>query len=158
MANFNSPEQTVLAGHRGAVERAMALAKERGAKRALPLPVSAPFHSPLMRPARERLTPQLAATTFSDPRVPVVVNIDARPVSSGEAAREALVRQIDGPVRWVESIRQMAEALAVTTFVEVGPGSVLTGLVKRIVAQERANAIAISEPDALAKLAELAPR
>jgi [acyl-carrier-protein] S-malonyltransferase len=147
VANFNSPEQTVLAGHAAAVGRAMTLAKERGAKRALPLPVSAPFHSPLMAPAREGLRPRLEETEFADPRCPVVVNVDARPVRTGAAARDALVRQVDEAVRWVESVRWMAEEGAVTTFVEVGPGTVLTGLGKRIAPQARW--LSLAEPGEL---------
>jgi [acyl-carrier-protein] S-malonyltransferase len=152
VANYNSPEQTVLAGHRGAVERAVARAKEHGAKRALPLPVSAPFHCALMAPAREGLAPDLAAVAFADPAVPVVVNIDAAAVRDGAAARDALVRQIDGPVRWVESVRRLWDELGVRRFVEVGPGNVLSGLVRRIVPE--AETIALSEPEALDKLAE----
>jgi len=132
VANFNAPTQTVLAGDRLAVERATRLAKERGARRAMILPVSAPFHSPLMRPAREGLEPRLDAVEFQDSRVPVVCNIDAVPVSSGAAARDALKRQVDGPVRWVESINWMAEQGKIDLFVEVGPGTVLTGLIRRI--------------------------
>ena len=153
VANFNSPEQVVIAGHRGAVERASGLAKARGAKRALPLPVSAPFHCALMRPAREGLAPALRAAAFASPRVPVVTNIDALPVATGEAAREALERQIDGPVRWIESVRYMAEAMGVELFVEIGPGAVLAGLVKRIAPQART--ISIQEPEGLDKLSEL---
>lgn len=153
VANFNSPEQTVLAGHRGAVERAVALAKAHGAKRALPLPVSAPFHCALMAPARAGLAPDLERVRFADPRCPVVVNIDARPVRDGAAARDALVRQIDGPVRWVESVRHLWDALGVRRFVEVGPGNVLCGLVRRIVPE--AETFALAEPDALDKLAEV---
>jgi len=152
VANFNSPEQTVIAGHRAAVERAMALARARGAKRALPLPVSAPFHCALMAPARAGLEPDLAATGFRDPAVPVVVNIDAVEVRSGEPARSALVRQIDGPVRWVESVRRLSSAFGATRFVEVGPGAVLAGLVRRIV--PGAETIPLAEPDALGKLAD----
>ena len=132
VANFNSPEQTVIAGHRVAVERAITLLQQRGAKRALMLPVSAPFHSPLMRPVREGLEPMLRATEFRDPRVPVVTNVDARPVRTGEASREALIRQVDSPVRWVESVEWMSGEGGVTRFLEVGPGNVLCGLVKRI--------------------------
>ncbi|HET9211850.1 MAG TPA: ACP S-malonyltransferase, partial [Thermoanaerobaculia bacterium] len=95
VANLNGPGQTVIAGDKGAVDRAVVLAKERGARKATLLPVSAPFHSPLMRPAREGMAPLLAATTFKDPRIPVVTNVDAAPVTTGEAARDALVRQID---------------------------------------------------------------
>jgi [acyl-carrier-protein] S-malonyltransferase len=140
VANFNSPEQTVIAGHKTAVERALPLLLARGAKRALPLPVSAPFHSPLMRPAREGLEPMLRDTGFRDPLVPVVTNVDARPVTRGEQARDALVRQVDSPVRWVESVTWMATDGGVGRFLEVGPGSVLCGLVKRIVAGSRPTA------------------
>lgn len=150
VANYNSPEQTVIAGHAPAVEWAMSAAKARGAKRALPLSVSAPFHSPLMRPAREGLAPALAATRFADPSVPVVVNIDAAAVRSGDRARDALIRQIDGPVRWAESVRALREQFGIQRFVEVGPGSVLTGLVRRIVPD--AEAISMAEPESLAKL------
>jgi [acyl-carrier-protein] S-malonyltransferase len=149
VANYNSPEQTVIAGHKAAVERAMAGAKERGAKRALPLPVSAPFHSPLMRPARVGLEPDLRAAEFRDPSPQVVCNIDARPLASGAAHRDALMRQIDGPVRWVESVRWMASQ-GVELFVEVGPGNVLCGLVKRIVPGVRA--VSLAEPAGLDEL------
>ncbi|HXT50208.1 MAG TPA: ACP S-malonyltransferase, partial [Thermoanaerobaculia bacterium] len=131
-ANFNGPAQTVLAGHKGAIDRAAVLARERGARKVSILAVSAPFHSPLMRPAREGLAPLLAATPFADPRVPVVSNVDAVPVLNGAAAREALERQIDSPVRWVESVQWMEDVAGVEVFVEVGPGNVLCGLVKRI--------------------------
>ena len=156
VANFNSPEQVVLAGHRAAVERAMVLARERGAKRALPLPVSAPFHCALMRPAREGLSPALRAARFADPGVPVVTNIDAAPVRSGAAARDALERQIDGPVRWIESVRHMAGTMGVELFVEIGPGTVLGGLIKRIAPQ--AAVLSINEPEGLDKLAALLAR
>jgi len=152
VANYNAPEQTVLAGHREAIERAIALAKEHGAKRALPLPVSAPFHCALMAPARSGLEPTLAATGFGDPAIPVVVNIDARAVRDGAAARDALVRQIDGPVRWVESVRYLWRDLGVRRFVEVGPGNVLSGLVRRI--EPEAETISLAEPEALARLDE----
>lgn len=132
VANLNAPEQTVIAGHTAAVEAAVAVAEAAGAKRAKLLPVSAPFHSPLMRPAREGLEPMLAATAFADPAVTLVANIDAAPVAGGAAARDALARQIDGPVRWVESIAWMIEEGGIGTFVEVGPGSVLCGLGRRI--------------------------
>lgn len=155
VANYNSPEQTVIAGHKAAVERAMALAKERGAKRALPLPVSAPFHCALMRPARTGLAPMLAATAFGAAAVPVVVNIDARPESAGDRLRDALERQIDGPVRWVESVRFLHDEMGVRRFVEVGPGNVLAGLVKRIV--PGIETFSFSEPAALEALAATAP-
>jgi len=130
-ANYNSPEQTVIAGHAGAVERASAACLARGAKRAIPLAVSAPFHSPLMRPARERMEGLLAATDFADAAFPVVTNVDAEPTWRGALLRDALVRQIDSPVRWVESVRLLA-AEGVDRGLEIGPGNVLAGLVRRI--------------------------
>ncbi len=151
VANFNGPGQTVIAGHKGAVDRAVLLAKQRGARKATLLAVSAPFHSPLMRPAREGMTPLLAATEFHAPRVPVITNVDAAQVTTGEAARDALVRQIDSPVRWVESVLLM-EDLGVETFVEVGPGNVLTGLNRRIA--RAAGATAISDTAQLRQLLE----
>jgi len=150
VANYNGPSQTVIAGSKGAVDRAVVLAKERGARKATLLAVSAPFHSPLMRPAREGMAPLLAATEFRAPRVPVVTNVDAAPVASGDAARDALVRQIDSPVRWVESILWMEEALGVEAFVEVGPGNVLSGLNRRIV--KAARSTAVTDPDHLKQL------
>lgn len=132
VANYNSPFQTVLAGHKAAVERAMELAREEGARRVVELPVSAPFHCPLMGPAREAMAERLEAAEFADPKVPVVTNVDARPVTSGGQARDALIRQIDSPVRWTDSVRHMTGEMGVTTFVEVGPGRVLAGLVRRI--------------------------
>jgi [acyl-carrier-protein] S-malonyltransferase len=130
-ANYNSPEQTVIAGHARAVERASAACLASGAKRAIPLPVSAPFHSVLMRPARERMEQLLAATDFSDAQIPVVTNVDALPARRGNLLRDALVRQIDSPVRWVESIRALARE-GVDRALEIGPGNVLAGLVRRI--------------------------
>ena len=149
VANYNEPQQTVIAGRRPAVERAAELAKERGARRALMLPVSAPFHSELMAPAREALRPVLEATEFGDPRMPVVCNVDAEPVTRGDQARDALVRQVDRPVRWVESVRWMAES-GVEQFVEVGPGAVLTGLIRRISRDSRT--VSLAEPEKLAEL------
>jgi [acyl-carrier-protein] S-malonyltransferase len=130
-ANLNAPEQTVIAGHTAAVARAGEACKARGAKRALPLPVSAPFHCSLMKPAQDRLAPLLAATTFHDARFPVVTNADATPVTDGAALRDALVRQVTAPVRWVESVETLARS-GVVRVLEVGPGQVLAGLVKRI--------------------------
>ncbi len=130
-ANYNSPEQTVIAGEAGAVARASQACLARGAKRAIPLPVSAPFHCALMSPARERLRPRLEATPFADGRLPVVTNADARPESAATALRDALVRQVDSPVRWVESVRRLA-AEGVDRALEIGPGNVLAGLVRRI--------------------------
>lgn len=130
-ANFNAPEQTVIAGHAPAVARAGELLAARGAKRVVALPVSAPFHSPLMRPAREGLAPALAALPFAALAAPLYNNVDAAPVTASSAVREGLVRQVNAPVRWVEIIERMA-ADGFDVFVEVGPGSVLSGLIKRI--------------------------
>jgi [acyl-carrier-protein] S-malonyltransferase len=152
VANLNGPAQTVIAGHRRAIERAVGLAKERGARKATVLPVSAPFHSPLMRPAREGMTPLLLEAAFEDPKVPVVTNVDAAPVTTGDGARDALVRQIDNPVRWVESVQWMEGTAGVEAFVEVGPGNVLSGLTRRIVTAAKVTAIA--DPDHLRQLLE----
>jgi len=130
-ANYNSPEQTVIAGHARAVERACAACLAKGAKRAIPLAVSAPFHSVLMRPARQRMEPLLAATTFSDARIPVITNVDAIPEWRGNLLRDSLVRQIDSPVRWVDGVRALARE-GVDRALEIGPGNVLAGLVRRI--------------------------
>jgi len=130
-ANFNSPGQVVIAGSAAAVDRAVILLKERGARRAMPLPVSAPFHSPLMAPAREGLTPVLSELDFKDLAIPVYRNVDAAPVLSGVEVRDGLIRQVDAPVMWSETIRRM-RADGIDTFVEVGTGNVLSGLVRRI--------------------------
>ncbi|MFQ5585266.1 MAG: ACP S-malonyltransferase [Thermodesulfobacteriota bacterium] len=130
-ANINSPEQIVISGNREAVERASLLAKEKGAKRVVPLPVSVPSHSPLMKGAAERLSRAMEAVEFGRPGAPVITNVEAEPLTSGEEARELLVRQLYSPVRWVDSIRRMV-AEGVEVIVEVGPGKVLTGLAKRI--------------------------
>jgi [acyl-carrier-protein] S-malonyltransferase len=130
-ANLNSPDQTVISGSKAAVERAAALAKERGAKRALILPVSAPFHCALMQPAQDRLATDLQALSFHNPEVPVVCNVDAVQVTTGDASRDALIRQVTGAVQWVKSMHGLI-ALGVGNFVEVGPGKVLSGLMKQI--------------------------
>jgi [acyl-carrier-protein] S-malonyltransferase len=130
-ANINSPGQTVIAGSRTAVERAVALARQRGAKRAVMLPVSAPFHCELMKPAANRLATVLEETEFSDLRVPLVTNVDAALISAGRAARDALIRQVASPVRWSDTIRVLVTE-GVTRFVEVGPGKVLSGLVRQL--------------------------
>lgn len=132
--NFNDPKQTVIAGTKAGVEKACELLKAAGAKRALPLPVSAPFHSSLMKPAAERLREQLAATPFAAPRIPVINNIDVAEVSSPDALRDALYRQAFGPVRWVETI-QTIKSRGLTHVIECGPGKVLAGMVKRIDAE-----------------------
>jgi len=136
-ANLNSPDQIVIAGHAGAVERAMNLAKEAGAKRVVPLPVSAPFHCALMKPAQERLAADLAATAFADLSVPLVQNVTARLTTSGEEARTGLVEQVPGTVRWTDSIRLLIGE-GVTHWVEVGAGGVLSGLLKNIDANHKA--------------------
>ncbi len=128
--NFNSPEQTVLAGHKAAVERAAEACKARGAKRALMLPVSAPFHCSLMQPAAERLKRRLTDVEVSPPAIPVLNNVDVEAVSEPDAIRAALVRQAASPVRWVETMRAM-QAAGITHVFECGPGKVLAGLVKR---------------------------
>jgi [acyl-carrier-protein] S-malonyltransferase len=130
-ANLNGPGQIVIAGHAGAVERAMELCRKAGARRALPLPVSAPFHCALMRPAQERMASDLAALAFRDLGAPLVNNVDARVVRRASDLRDGLVRQVSGAVRWQESIELLVRE-GVTTFVEVGPGTVLSGLVRKI--------------------------
>jgi [acyl-carrier-protein] S-malonyltransferase len=130
-ANLNSPEQTVISGHAEAVKRAVELASAGGAKRAVILPVSAPFHSSLMQPAALRLETDLRVTTFRPLRVPLVNNADAELTTSGDEARESLIRQVTLPVRWEESVRELIDQ-GVNTFVEVGPGRVLTGLLRQI--------------------------
>lgn len=129
--NLNSPEQTVISGHAEAVKRAVESASAGGAKRAVMLPVSAPFHSALMKPAADRLDVDLRKTTFHDLRIPLVNNADAEITTSGDEAREGLIRQVTLPVRWEESIRELMDQ-GVNTFVEVGPGRVLTGLLRQI--------------------------
>jgi [acyl-carrier-protein] S-malonyltransferase len=130
-ANLNSPDQTVIAGHAAAVNRAIELAKAAGAKRAVLLPVSAPFHCPLMQPAQERLAADLRSIAFSDLSVPLVNNWQAREIHTAAAARQGLYEQVPNPVRWMESIRYLA-AQGVGRFIEVGAGSVLTGLLRNI--------------------------
>ena len=152
IANLNAPGQTVIAGDRAAVERAIEGASQAGARRAVMLPVSAPFHSPLMEPVREALGPLLFDTDFADPSVPVVCNVDAEDVSSGDAARDALIRQVDAPVRWVESVRHIFESHNVTHFVEVGPGKVLSGLMRRI--EKGLARLAVDGPESLGNLVE----
>ncbi len=130
-ANFNSPEQTVIAGHAAAVARASVACKARGARRAIPLAVSAPFHCALMAPAREHLRPLLEEVRLVDPKIPIVTNVDARAESEAGRLRDALRRQVDAPVRWVETVRLLARE-GVDRALEIGPGKVLSGLVRRI--------------------------
>jgi [acyl-carrier-protein] S-malonyltransferase len=130
-ANINSPDQIVISGHAPAVERAVKLAQERGAKRAILLPVSAPFHCSLMKPAQERLAVDLERLEFAAPKIPVVCNVYAKPVEDADSSREALVRQVTGSVNWSDSM-QLLITRGVQTFVEVGPGKVLCGLMRQI--------------------------
>ncbi|HEY2118733.1 MAG TPA: ACP S-malonyltransferase [Candidatus Acidoferrum sp.] len=130
-ANLNSPEQTVISGHANAVKRAVEIASQSGAKRAVILPVSAPFHSALMMPAQEKLEKDLLATHFSDFQIPLVTNVDADSTRKGDEARQALIRQVTMPVRWEESMRFLLDE-DVRTFIEVGPGRVLTGIMRQI--------------------------
>jgi len=129
--NFNDPAQTVIAGSKAGVEKACEVLKANGAKRALPLPVSAPFHSSLMKPAAEKLKERLVATDFSTPRIPVINNIEVKVETQADRIRGALYEQAFGPVRWVECVEAI-KARGVTTIVECGPGKVLAGMVKRI--------------------------
>lgn len=129
--NFNAPAQVVIAGHKAAIERACEIAKAKGAKRALTLPVSAPFHSSLLKPASDRLREYLAGLAFSAPQISLINNVDVAIASNVDAIKDALVRQAANPVRWVESVQKMA-ADGVTDVVECGPGKVLAGLTKRI--------------------------
>jgi [acyl-carrier-protein] S-malonyltransferase len=130
-ANLNAPGQVVIAGNRGAVERAGALAKAKGARKVVPLAVSAPFHCALMKPAQERLTPELRGIAVNAPRRPVVANVDAEPKRDGASAIDALIRQVSGAVRWEDVVRRLASE-GVRTYVEVGPGTVLSGLIRKI--------------------------
>ncbi len=129
--NFNAPAQVVIAGHKEAVERACQAAKDKGAKRALPLPVSAPFHSSLLKPASDRLREYMAGVNFSAPQIPLINNVDVAIVTDPAGIKDALVRQAASPVRWVETVQQMA-ASGITHVIECGPGKVLAGLTKRI--------------------------
>ncbi|RJG01398.1 ACP S-malonyltransferase [Noviherbaspirillum sedimenti] len=129
--NFNAPAQVVIAGHKEAVERACQIAKDKGAKRALPLPVSAPFHSSLLKPASDRLREYMAGVNFASPQIPLINNVDVAIINDPAAIKDALVRQAASPVRWVETVQKMA-AEGVTHLVECGPGKVLAGLTKRI--------------------------
>jgi [acyl-carrier-protein] S-malonyltransferase len=130
-ANLNAPGQVVIAGHAGAVARAGELARARGARRVMPLAVSAPFHCPLMKPAEDRLAPELRMLPARAPRIPVVANVDADLKTTAEAAVEALVRQVSSPVRWDAVVKRLI-AEGATTFVEMGPGTVLAGLIRKI--------------------------
>ncbi len=151
-ANLNAPGQTVIAGARDAVARAGDRARQLGAKRVIPLPVSAPFHCALMGPAEQRLAPELRALAAGDPRVPVIANVDAEPKREAAPAIEALVRQVSQPVRWEESVRRLA-AEGVRAYVELGPGTVLSGLVRKI--HREATVVNVETPDGLAAVEAL---
>jgi [acyl-carrier-protein] S-malonyltransferase len=153
-ANFNSPEQTVIAGEAAAVQRASEICKARGAKRVLPLPVSAPFHCALMEPAAKQLAPRLQALAISDPAVAIVTNVDAEPARSAEAVRSGLLRQVASCVRWVETVEFLARDRVTQAF-EIGPGAVLAGLVKRI--RREIAVVSIGKAEDFAKLSGEAP-
>ena len=146
-ANINSPNQIVIAGNSAAVDRAVALLKERFSKRAIKLNVSAPFHCALMMPAQERLAAELEKLEFNDLRLPLITNVDAQRITRGEEARAALIRQVSSPVRWLESVQLLIQE-GTRTFVEVGPGKVLTGLVRQI--ERSANCVNVSDGESLA--------
>ena len=146
-ANMNGAGQVVIAGARDAVARASERAKTLGARRVVPLPVSAPFHCALMKPAEARLAPELRAIHAQTPRMPIVANVDAEPKRDADAAIEALVRQVSSPVRWEAVVRRLASE-GVTTYVEVGPGTALSGMVRRI--DREATVVSFGGPDDLA--------
>jgi [acyl-carrier-protein] S-malonyltransferase len=150
-ANINGAGQVVIAGATAAVQRAGERAKALGAKRVIPLAVSAPFHCALLKPAEERLAPELRALVTRNPRVPVVANVDAEPKRDASSAIDALVRQVSAPVRWEQVVRRLASE-GVTTYVEVGPGTVLSGLVKKI--HKEATVFNFAAPEDLAVLEE----
>ncbi len=147
-ANLNSPGQTVISGALAAVERASAIAKAKGARRAVMLPVSAPFHCALMQPAQEEVARVLAALTLATPRIPVAANVTGGMVTTAEAARDALIRQVTGTVRWVDCVQALVAAGA-TAFVEVGPGKVLSGLMRQIDPAQKA--LNVEDPASLEK-------
>jgi [acyl-carrier-protein] S-malonyltransferase len=150
--NFNDPMQTVIAGSKAAVEKACEVLKANGAKRALPLPVSAPFHSSLMKPAAEKLREKLAAVDFAAPQIPVINNIEVAVETDADRIRAALYGQAFGPVRWVECV-QAIKARGLTTLVECGPGKVLAGMAKRI--DPELTGVALFDPASLAEVKEL---
>jgi [acyl-carrier-protein] S-malonyltransferase len=150
-ANINSPGQVVIAGHAAAVDRAAERCRTMGAKRAVRLPVSAPFHCALMEPAQERLAADLALLPFRDPTVPLVRNVDACAVRTAQECRDGLVRQVSAPVRWQQSVEWLVRE-GVDTFVEVGPGGVLSGLVKKTA--RGARTLSVEDPDSLERAVE----
>jgi [acyl-carrier-protein] S-malonyltransferase len=151
-ANYNAPSQVVIAGAAAAVARASARAKALGARRAIPLQVSAPFHCALMKPAEERLAPELRALAVATPRMPVIANVDAEPKRDSGAAIDALIRQVSAPVRWKGVIERLASE-HVTAYVEVGPGRVLSGLAKKIIHDARI--LNVESPDQVATVEAL---
>jgi len=154
-ANLNSPGQIVISGHKQAVERAAAAAKDAGAKRAVLLPVSAPFHSSLLQPAAARLENDFQRIRFGGLSIPLVTNVDAEVIETPQAARDALLRQVPAPVRWEESMRKLIE-LGCDCFIEVGPGKILAGLLRQI--DRSVRALSVEDPASLEKtLAVLAP-
>jgi len=148
-ANINGAGQIVIAGAAAAVARASERAKALGAKRAITLPVSAPFHCAMMKPAADRLAPELRALKTREPRVPIVANVDAEPKRDAKSAIDALIAQVASPVRWEAVVQRLAKE-GVTTYVEVGPGTVLSGLVKKI--HKDAKVLSFSSPEDLAAL------
>ena len=154
-ANLNGPGQVVIAGEREAVARAGARARAMGAKRVVPLSVSAPFHCALMRPAEERLAPELRSLDVRSPRVPVVANVDAEPKRDGSSAIQALIQQVAAPVRWEDVVRRLASE-GVSAHVEVGPGSVLSGLVRKI--HREADVASVKDPESLSSVEALLAR
>jgi [acyl-carrier-protein] S-malonyltransferase len=151
-ANYNTPGQIVISGHTPAVEQAIRLAKERGARRCIALPVSAPFHSPLMQPAADEMAVALAGVDIADLTVPVIPNVTALEITTGQQVRDHLIRQITGAVLWEASIRRLID-LGVDTFVELGTGRTLTGMLKRIDPSVRA--FAVNGPDDLGSISGL---
>ena len=145
-ANFNSPGQVVIAGEKAAVEKAIEIARARGAKKAIPLPVSVPVHTPLMKSAAERLAKDVEATSWSDLRVPLVNNAEAKALRTASEVKASLIRQLPSSVLWEDSVKAM-HGMGVTTFVEVGPGTVLSGLIRRIVPDART--LNVQDPESL---------
>ena len=151
-ANINSADQIVISGHAGAVERAAELARQRGAKKVVMLQVSAPFHSALMKPAQDRLAEDLRSLDFTDPEVPVVANFDAEAKTAAEPSRQALIFQVTGAVRWLECVQRLI-GMGATTFIEVGPGKVLTGLMRQI--DRKQTALIVGDEASLEKATNL---
>ncbi len=151
-ANLNAPGQVVIAGHAKAVARAGEIAKAKGAKRIIPLAVSAPFHCALMKPAEDRLAPELRQLASNDPRIPVVANVDAEPKRDAASAIDALIRQVSSPVRWDDVVRRLV-AEGTTTFVELGPGTVLAGLIRKI--DRNVKVVSVEDPQGLSALDDI---